>query len=127
MCPSKKEPWRRTRAKWENFGEAIRFARGGAQCFPWITKEWPALPLRSVPSSQSLAPAVWLSPHRNCHVLSALLRAAFSVSAFLAFEFAPIARAKCLIIIGLLGGERRAWAWDGHPPPLMDRPYPYLS
>ena len=36
----------------------------------------PALPLGSLPAGQSLAPAV-----RRCHVLSALLRAAFSVSA----------------------------------------------
>ena len=44
----------------ENFGEgeAIRFARGGAQGSPETSSlDGPALPLRSVSSSQSLAPA----------------------------------------------------------------------
>jgi len=40
----------------------------------------PALPLGSLPAGQSLAPAVWLSPHRRCHVLSALLCAAAPLS-----------------------------------------------
>src|SRR5262249_31015696 len=73
----KRPPRRRGQESWENCGEAIRFARGGAQCFPWITKEWPALPLRSVPSSQSLTPALW------CHVLSALLQAPRGIPGFI--------------------------------------------
>src|SRR5262249_3428279 len=73
----KRPPRRRGQESWENCGEVIRFARGGAQCFPWITKEWPALPLRSVPSSQSLTPALW------CHVLSALLQAPRGIPGFI--------------------------------------------
>ena len=62
--------------------EATRFARGGRQCFPSLL-EGALLTLRRPPEGQSLAPALWLSPHRRCQVLSALLRRSFSIRVFL--------------------------------------------
>ena len=88
MLPGRrpKKPWRRTRVKStrisvRSLSYPIR-ARLGANVFREASSlKWFLLPLRSVPSSQSLAPTLWLSPHWSCHVLSALLRAGFSVSA----------------------------------------------
>src|SRR5262249_48952907 len=91
------------------------------------------LPLRRRSSIQSLAPALRLTLHwpspSSCRfilMLSALLRAAFLVRAFLAHDFAPIAAAACCWCLrpAVPGGRGGAWPLGWPSPPSLDRPYP---